>query len=196
MGTGTQDTPVSTGIAPPAGDIGGTTATPTVVGLGGLPILGTPIGGQVLEYDGVHYVPTTPSAGGALTNSSGLLAANFTPVTTVAQTFLTTSALAIGTWLVTIEAMLAVAASNDIAVTIAAGTATATFAGPQAAEYDNTATAQPGLPVSFTCIVTVTVAGTLVFRCSGGTAASGSILATSNGVGSTHVTGYTAVKIG
>lgn len=63
------------GITPPAGDIGGTTAAPLVVGLDGIPIVGTPSSNQVLEYNGTDYVPVTPAAGDATIITAGNLGA-------------------------------------------------------------------------------------------------------------------------
>ena len=53
------------GITPPAGDIGGTTASPTIAEIQGTPVTITPSWavGDVLCYDGVALTPCPPSAG-------------------------------------------------------------------------------------------------------------------------------------
>jgi hypothetical protein len=43
-----------------AGDLSGTNTTQTVIGIQGIPVVSTvPLTGQVLEYNGTNYVPTT-----------------------------------------------------------------------------------------------------------------------------------------
>lgn len=77
------------GIVPPVGDIGGTTTSPLVIGLDGIPIVGTPSANQILEYNGTDYIPVplpTGSLGGGIYGDGSDGAAHFiaTGSTTVA----------------------------------------------------------------------------------------------------------------
>lgn len=135
-------------------------------------------------------------SGGAatLTNVSGTLASPFT-VTGALQTFMTTPALAVGTYKVTMKGSGGAPAVNVVGpdVKIAAGTATASFAGPTAdgiAPPVGTAAFQG--PLVIDCIATVTVAGTLIFQCQGG----GSIFSATPNEAFAGATGFDIVKIG
>ena len=139
--------------------------------------------------------PTGPSF--VNTTQAGTLATNYT-VTTSLATFLTTASLSAGTWLVQLTGSISIAAGgfykSDIEITT--GTATATFAGPTsngAGVYD--ASDATIFPISLSTIVTVTVAGTLVFQAISLSSGAVTILSTSPAEGYAHSTGYTAVLL-
>ena len=64
-GTGGSSGPTTSGIVPPAGDIGGTVTAPTVIGFKGIPLVGTLGDGQYwgLNGAGTEFIPTTPGGG-------------------------------------------------------------------------------------------------------------------------------------
>jgi len=130
----------------------------------------------------------------ALTNASGQLGS---PVAlTAANTtypVLSTASLAVGVWLLTVTASMHDSGGSGgvCEVEVVPGTATATFSGPVAAgnsPYYNQAS------VSFTCVVTVTVAGTLTIQ--GRSNNTGQLVANVSETFGTNATGYSAIKIG
>ena len=127
--------------------------------------------------------------------ASGVIAADVPCPANATTTVLTTTALSVGTWLLTFSGNITgtVAAAADLAVGV--GTATATFAGPQMTTPYNSPAANPS-PCGFSVIVTVTAAGTLTFKCT--TTALSAVTFKQYGVNdtTTPVTGYVAVKIG
>jgi hypothetical protein len=156
-------------------------------GAGSGELLSVGADGTVLQVDtfglpGWDYPP--------LVSKAGALAVAYT-VTTTPTTFLTTASLAIGTWLVIFTGTVSL--NNNVTnafttVSVLAGTATATFAGPAEGVFQNSPGSNTDTGViALSCIVTVTAAGTLVFEAVG-TAASALIAAT-------PATGYTAVRI-
>ena len=65
-----------TGVAI-AGDLGGTSGSPKVVGLQGVPVAATaPSYGQSLQYNGSQYVPATPASGSGAATSANVYSAN------------------------------------------------------------------------------------------------------------------------
>ena len=67
----------SSGIVPPVGDIGGTTADPTVVGFRGVPLSSTPAtAGQIYVLTGGVWTPTTLSSGSGTVTSVSVVSAN------------------------------------------------------------------------------------------------------------------------
>jgi hypothetical protein len=187
------------GIAPPAGDIGGTTAAPTVIGIQGKPIVGGPTTGDVLEYNGTDWVPVAPG-GSTLTHAQGLLPANV-GVTSSLATFMTTSALATGVWMIFCNGTMDVPPSNvELAdFTVALGTAVGTFApGPLGIEVGTGSASiaqQTAWGFSYSAIVTITTAGTLIFEVEG-TNGNGTILANGQNDSAVPITGWYALKIG
>ncbi len=131
---------------------------------------------------GSHVAPVPASA-------SGILGANYSLTTTLA-TYLTTASLGVGTWLVTHVALVQPGTAAVGVVQVNLGTATAALAGVTSGQVNNPSGSVDPIVLSF--IVTVTVAGTLVFQGSS-TTATGIILASASYGGTT---GYTAVKIG
>jgi hypothetical protein len=81
------------------GDLSGNFNTPTVTGLDGIPIVGTPSLNQVLKYNGSQYVPATISGGGgggsgtvttaSVVSANGLAGTVANPTTTPAITLST-----------------------------------------------------------------------------------------------------------
>jgi hypothetical protein len=128
----------------------------------------------------------------ALTNASGSLVASFNITTTGQVTYMTTAALAVGTWLIHHGATISLN-GNNTDITVVAGTATATFSGETAAGEVGLASIHTQLSLDF--IAVVTVAGTLVFQeIANG---SGGIIESNTAVGAfPNATGYTAVKLG
>jgi hypothetical protein len=119
-------------------------------------------------------------------------------LTAVLTTFLTTASLGTGTWKVTFNCEITFnsAGTPFAGVTIAAGTATATFSGPIGCDR----LASPGATedtecAGFECIATVTGAGTLVFQGAGNGGGTASVVRATGRVLSENCTGYTAVKI-
>ena len=135
---------------------------------------------------GADADPPVPAV--ALTDAAGTLGSNYT-VTGSMATFLTTSSLGIGTWLVAFSGAASIPAGADLDIQLAAGTATATFAGPVSTGV-KAATDQV---LALTTVVTVTGAGTLVFQAQG--SESPSILTASPNSSVAGATGYTALRI-
>jgi hypothetical protein len=186
----------SGGIAPPAGDIGGTAAAPKIIGIDGIPISAAPtVTGQALLYNSGsnQFVPGTPAATLATTNGS--LAADFQP-TGVYTTMMTTGALAIGIYLVFVNFVYIDASNGGLAVQVAAGGATAAIANPatEIANGVSVASPSPGLVIA---IATVTVAGTLVIQAKASNAGPSTIIkSTGQQLGITGITNWSTVKIG
>jgi hypothetical protein len=159
-----------------------------------------PIGSGVVagEFGGGGNSGGGGGGGLPLTTASGVLGSPYT-LTGSTTTFLTTSSLATGTWLVEFSCEFDTLAAGDAGVQIAAGTATATFAGPvstdsyyQRGDGFDFVSGEVVAGNGFTCIASVSVAGTLVFQAKG---VSGSILS-SGKVAGVNCTGYAAEKIG
>ena len=129
-----------------------------------------------------------------ITNVSGVLGAPVAlTVANTVYTVLTTPSLATGIWLLTVTASMHDSGGSGgvCEVELVVGSATATFSGPVVAgnsPYYNQAT------VSFTCVVTVTVTGTLTIQ--GKSSNTGQLVANVSETFGTNATGYTAVKIG
>lgn len=151
--------------------------------------------GTVLTGNGVGSAPSyqAPASQFPLsTPVAGTLATDYA-VTTAPATFLTTASLAVGTWLVTLFGVVTYTASGTkVEGQISDGTATATFAGVQSFSVGGSSTTTPE-GFGLFCLVTVTVAGTLVFTASGAT--SQTIKANTPVNGYAGVTGYTAVRV-
>ena len=135
----------------------------------------------------------------SLATNSGVLGAN-QAVPASWGTLMTTGSLGIGTWLVNVTAnAISEAAFYGMAVGIrlVVGTATATFSGPRTSELE---TYSAGLDdsegtLSFCCIVTVTVAGTLIVQSQESLSGNWQIGASTNGFATANATGWTAVRI-
>lgn len=133
--------------------------------------------GGVLGYSGV-----------SLTNDSATISANVSLAANTLTTVITTPSLAIGTWLLTFTGMFqSNTAGATLTAQVAAGTATASFSGPSYEQMLLTV-ASTGYPVTYTCIATITAAGTIAFQATCTDA--GNALAISG-----SSTGYVAVKI-
>ncbi len=127
-------------------------------------------------------------ASATLTYDSATITANVTLLAATLTTVITTPSLAIGTWLLTFTGLFdSLTAGATLTAEVAAGTATATFSGPSN-EVIDLAVASTDYVTTYTCIATITAAGTIVFEASCSSA--GTALA-NGGVS----TGYTAVMI-
>lgn len=139
------------------------------------------------------------SAGGAavvaLSTVAAVPAADVGLVAATDTLLATSPSLAVGTWLVSASAeyVLTGAVASDASLWLLAGTATCTFAGPQSADGELGALASGTLGLALSCLVSVTVAGTVQLRGRSVLAATAKKLDT-GGVG-LAVTGLTAVKI-
>lgn len=168
-------------------------AASTVTGpdtYGKAPAVGTSADYARADHD--HGLPAAPAA--SLSTDSGNLAADIHFTNTTLTTILTTGSLTVGTWLVrgAVTLLSDSPAASWAVVTMAAGTATATFAGQQTAQHTFVALESNTLTVE--CLVTVTVAGTLVVQSECG--ASGiTAKAASSGFTGPKATGWTAVKV-
>jgi hypothetical protein len=143
-----------------------------------------------------HVAPPAVSSFPLAAPKAGILAAD-TPTTAALGTFMTTTVLGVGTWLVTLSGLLLIAAGNACVMDykIAAGTATAAFAGAQSGSAGATVGTGTGYtdPFSLATLVTVTVAGTLVFQQQAPSA--GTILNVSDEEAFAGATGWTATRV-
>lgn len=148
---------------------------------------------------GVSTLTFTRIGSGAValsTDFKTLAADNGAALVNAWTTVLTSASLAIGTWLVTFDAQCAPQGAGSPTIQVAAGTATAAFHGPTVAQGEHDGVAN-NLPINLgvTTLVTVTVAGTLLFQTRDPNAAGGSIKSVATNGGFAGATGYTAVKI-
>ena len=131
--------------------------------------------------------------------NSGVLSAPVTAVANSSTTVLTTASLAIGTWLLTVNALVAydTAATAPVVFYLVDNTATSTFSGPQRAQGPYPDTTTTPVPVSFTTLVTVTVAGTVYLDVFNIDSTHNATVAYQDNEGTPvgAVTGYTAVKV-
>jgi hypothetical protein len=177
----------------------------------GAPTTGTfAVGDYVVDQSGAMWVctsagtPGTWKPVGAPGNFvSGQLGSTVNPVSTSLTTLFTIPSLSVGTWLinVSISSSPLVSPSTNVGfltVNLATGTATSTFYGPKevqiAMDSGGTGTF---IPLSFSSIVTVTSAGTLLIQTTSEKTSQWQILAIGvySGPASTCTTGYTAVRI-
>jgi hypothetical protein len=140
----------------------------------------------------------------SIANLNGQLAANV-PLGINTQTpIITTAPLAVGTWQVNfnVEILLGATCVNPLCMVFpaATGTATATFAGPEASQ--GAAMGPAGTPangivtLSLTTIAVVTVAGTIqLYGISLDTIAQGTALQFDHFKGAAPATGYTATRL-
>jgi hypothetical protein len=119
--------------------------------------------GTANEYSRGDHDHGLPAASGG---SLAMIGGNTTGDVTISGStdVLDTDSLGVGTWIVSVSALLedTTDTPNRTTVRLEANTATATFSGPRAAvaESEISSGAQY-ISVSFTCLVTVTVEGTL-----------------------------------
>lgn len=162
-----------------------------------------PRGWLGIDNTATLYVCTVAGAPGTWTavapptqNSNGSLGGPFT-VTGTLSTFLQTSPLAAGLWLVNVSGLVTVAPSSTVEIQANYGTAVgASLAGTQAAELQNPS-ATVNLNASFTLsfLATIATAGTLVFQTISATG-SNIIQAATTVHTYPETTGYTAIKVG
>lgn len=151
--------------------------------------------GAITQADGYGIIDAgsnPPAPAVALTSDAGALAANVALVASTASVLLTTASLAPGTWLLTVAALYSsVAAGEEDEIWVQAGTATASFSGPQDA-FRTESSGGYSNSLTFACEVTVTVAGTLQIMAESSQASTIRALGV---YGNLPATGYTAVRI-
>ena len=193
-------------IGLPIGLTGAVAAVRFVGGtVSGAPTAGTfAVGDFVVAQNGHTFICTVagtpgtwvdPAAASGLTSAGASIGADVTLTANATTTIQTSASLAVGTWLVHFGAtVVAGAATTDICeFTMAVGTATATFVGQQSTGL-NLSVNGGEFCIDIEAIVTVTVAGTLVFTAHNGTTAATALKLTQ--VGSlAGATGYTALKV-
>lgn len=150
-------------------------------------------GGTISVLDGtgpsvnleVAPVPFTTAAGNLPTDHD---------LTTGLATWLTTSSLAIGHWLVSVSGMVDTgSATNVVEMTTVVGTALATFTGPFSSELDG---ALGFLPFSYTFLANVTQAGTLLLQAiASATTGTPFVAAETSANAFAQASGYTAVLL-
>lgn len=150
-----------------------------------------PIGGEVVGPG----ISSKAGGGGGfpLTKASGQLANDYNFTGSLA-TFLTTSSLAAGVWDVTFSGTIGAAGGQDGDIVVNLGTATATFEGQTSGSFEGSGTVNYGILV-LRFIVTITVAGTLVFQAQASSGAP-SFRAKSQFFALGHATAWVATKIG
>lgn len=145
--------------------------------------------GVALRSQGTGSQP----AWAAATSHAGHLSSPYS-ITGSLATFLTTSSLAVGTWLVNLSGLATTAlATSNAEVQVNTGTATATFEGCTSAQLESNFSGDDRT-FSLSFIATVTVAGTLVFQAINGSGTA-QILAATSGHSYSNATGYTAVQL-
>jgi hypothetical protein len=129
---------------------------------------------------------------------AGALGSNVVPTANVLTTILTSASLAIGTWLVTfnVSAASGTVTNAELEIKVAAGTATCTFAGASAASMYLYTTYAPYGAIGVSCLVTVTVAGTLLFQAeTSGPTGDVTLFAVTPIYYFPNATGYTATRV-
>ena len=172
-----------------------TAAGDLIVGTGAGAVSRLAIGadGDVLTVASGALEYAAPAAG-ALTYAALTLAAGVSLVTTGLTTVMTTASLGVGYWLVSVTQAFqnGSTASASAWVELSGGTATYSIIGgsnngeaifTEASQYES---------ISFTCILEVTAAGTIVIA---GQSAGGTATAQTSGGNVANSSGYTAVKI-
>jgi hypothetical protein len=147
-------------------------------GTGPIVDLATAGGGSALEYVAYNEDPTWifGSLGGF-------------------QTYETTPDLDIGTWLLTMQAnyLLYGLPPDAGTIRVVPGTATATFIGPTQATGGGAFSVNQDFPLSLTCIVKVTVKGSLFLQVAGNYR--GQLMGSTTTDNTDPATGYTAVRV-
>jgi hypothetical protein len=147
-------------------------------GTGPIVDLATAGGGSALEYVAYNEDPnwTFGSLGGF-------------------QTYETTPDLDIGTWLLTMQAnyVLYGTPPDSGTIRVVPGTATATFIGPTQAAGGGAFSVDQDFPLSLTCIVKVTVKGSLLLQVAGNYR--GELMGSTTIDNTDPATGYTAVRV-
>jgi hypothetical protein len=143
---------------------------------------------QLYLSDGAAWNLPTPVhqvLSGSLGGDVALPAATLTTV-------LTTASLGVGTWLLTAAVTVLIAGTGgNLDATCAVGTATATFTGAQS-QSQRLVASTPG-PVTFSTVVVVTVAGTILVRIKSINAATAKALTITDSYA--NASGYTALRI-
>jgi len=144
--------------------------------------------------DHSHGLPAAPAA--SLTSASGVLGVNVSPATSNTK-IMDTASLGTGTWFINFTANVQVNAGEGLDIGIAVDGATATFSGVQGVSIKSITGIDATVEqISFSCIATITGAGTIQWL---GIATTGgspfTVLAASQYSGEYSVTGYTELKI-
>jgi hypothetical protein len=173
----------------------------SLTGITASQVSAVPTSGPANGYGITGNTGASPTPAVGLTTASTTLASNQT-VTSSAATLLTLT-LAVGTWLVTVNAQMANGAGvNQVADVYigSAGTATYTVAGPQvdSAGVGSGSALATRFSMGFTCIVTVssvTGGDTVIVQVIGTQASAGTIVAKGDTESTLPATGATAVRI-
>ena len=148
---------------------------------------------QTNGYGVIRADSNPPQPTIALQSADGHLSSVYT-LTTGQATFLTTTSLAAGTWVVILSAEVYNGTNNFVELTTVVGTATATFDGAYSTEVAGTG--GPEVGVSFAFVANVTVAGTLAFQAkASGTAGAPVIGNVTSNYSYANTTGYVAFRI-
>ena len=170
------------------GPIGSTTTTPVVT----------------IDAEGrVTALTSATIAAPALTTTGASLGADVSIASSSGLTTLfTTPSLAIGTWIINFGSVVTSqgngASVSRLGCQIVANSATATFSGQQAADLSaptNSPSATESMTFNLSCLVAVTVAGTLNINVNNPSGAA-FVVNYRNVSANINVTGYTAVKLG
>ena len=151
-------------------------------------------------YGIIHNSGLSPTPAVALTSAAASLGADVSLPQNTLTTIITTVALAVGTWHVTVGFPVETGAANEsIDVETVVGTATATFSGQSASTVGYTQAVGGGVlfcvALNFLCVVTVP--GTIVIQCEmAGGATAATVKYTSQTQGYANCAGYAAVRIG
>ena len=195
-------TPATTTSVTMGGDVTGNSATSTVAKLQGVTVSTTaPTSNQVLTYNSgtTSWTPTTPTAA-ALTYASGALTSGYIALnSSTYTTFLTTSSLAVGTWLITCNFDLSTGAgTNETRGTTQsiASTGAVTFTIGSVCDFYTYSLNSWQSNWSFTFIAVVTSTATISFQAKANATSSPSISNASFYGGTNSPTYYTATKIG
>lgn len=124
-----------------------------------------------------------------ITSAGGQIVTPYT-ITAGVTTFLTTSTLPVGTWLIIVTALVNNPSAVNIDIEVEIGTVTGSFSGAQLSSTKSSG------PVTFTAVVTVTTAGMLTLRViASAITGTPQLLSTSLVQNQSPVTGYAAIKI-
>lgn len=155
------------------------------------------VAGGVATLDGTANVPAGQLGNAALAHDQNHLAASVPiPATSTWTDIISTTALGIGTWLISASiTLLNTGATGGFAgIRVSAGTATAAIAGAPSAGCNLAGGVNAAQAVTVSCVVTVTVAGTMKIQ--GWTNTASTLTAQFEALtGADFTSGYTAIKI-
>jgi hypothetical protein len=151
-------------------------------------VVGT--GTHFARNDHDHGLPAAPSSYPLSTPQGGQLSSGLALSASTLTVVFTSPSLAVGTWRVTFGAETIGPGTWNLEISLAVGTASATFKGQQSAGTEESYGPGPSL----TCLVVITAAGTLVFNAE--TNGGGQVIpATTPTFGFPGATGWTATRV-